>query len=199
MKEKRKSVIYWDAFTNEVLEASDIKNADTDTVKKIIFYGIKGMINRDKPKSYSQAVDDFYTLSYIKQAVSRLTPVQFMTVFPIDKEFDGEKWGTKDYFYTMDYINSFGKDKLIGDSVSEFLFEYTNINIMLFNVMVMSCMSDINRFQGKQTLAEQWVSEMGLKTYTRHTDSQGREYIMDSEGHTHKISKPRPRYLRLVK
>jgi len=43
-----------------------------------------------------------------------LTPSEFMTISPIEKEYNGHKWGFKDYFYTRDYINTLDPSKPIG-------------------------------------------------------------------------------------
>jgi hypothetical protein len=196
---KTKGEMYWNAFERLAFYNSHLESADTDTIKKLVFYGIKSMFNKPKPNSYDQANRDFAFISFINEAIGKLTSAQFMTIFPIDKEFDGEKWEMKDYFYTIDYINSIGMDSLIGDNVTEFLWEYYNMSVRLYNVRSMSALSDMRRYQGKPSIMEEWANNNGIKTYTKHTDNQGKEYIMDNEGRTTKLGKPRPKYLRLVK
>ncbi|MEC1757393.1 hypothetical protein [Schinkia azotoformans] len=187
-------------YFNALIKAySEYVDGDKDSLKKLIFYGIKTIVSKDKPESYQDAISDFDMVGVIKDLVAELTPAEFMTIFPIDKEYDGEKWGVKDYFYTIDYIKEIGTNEVLGDNALEFLMEYNNKIILLFNVRSMSLVSTMMKYQGKPSLLEQWASDNGIKTYTRHVDATGREYMLDSDGRTTKVNKPRPKYLRLVK
>ena len=75
-------------------------------------------------------------------------------MFPIDKDYKGNKWGLKDYFYTRDYINGLEQDKPIGEEILKFLWEYQNKDITDFNVCCMEAMSNLRKLDGLPSLAE---------------------------------------------
>ena len=69
----------------------------------------------------------------VMELLKQATPRQIMQVFPIHKEYDGTKWGEKDYFYTMDYLKGIYLDKPLGDELEEFLWHYYNWNVMMLD------------------------------------------------------------------
>jgi len=47
---------------------------------------------------------------------------------------------------------------------------------------------------------EEWAGIMGVKTYTMHTSSKGKEFLCDREtGKTTRLRKTKPKYLRLIR
>jgi hypothetical protein len=72
-----------------------------------------------------------------------LTPREFTNIFPIEKVYDGAKYETKDYFFTVQAIEKIGWDSVIDDDIVEFLWDYTNIYVSLFLVEMLGCTSDI--------------------------------------------------------
>lgn len=44
----------------------------------------------------------------MRHIMEGLTPAQIYQVFPIKKEYDGEKYGWKDYYYCMELVNEIG-------------------------------------------------------------------------------------------
>ena len=188
--------LYMNAHNRVLEEFNPYEGNSTDTIKKLVFYGVRAIIN--KPKSpcliKEEIEDDFKFISTIKTLMGALTPNEFTTVFPIAKEYNGHKWGFKDYFYTRDYISKLNQDKPIGvdEDILEFLFEYHNWEISMFVVASMGCISDLNRLEGKPTLAEEFAEIMGLDTYTVYKDDKGNDFIID-DGRTVKLEKPKPR------
>jgi len=193
--------LYYKAFSNTVIdwdknEGGNIK----EYIAKAIYYGIKTVITKPKANIYQEAIKDFQFANVIMDLIGTLTPGEFMNIFPINKIFTGHKYDTKDYFYTRDYINTLNPNEPIGDNKAEFLWEYTNINVTLFNVQLMSYMDTVNKLQGKPTLTEEFIRDTGLKTYSKFTDQRGREFFIDSEtGKTKRVNKPRPKHLKLIK
>lgn len=190
--------LYTNALSKTLeVAAKDADNLDKDTLKRIVFYGIKSLKGKDKPEDYKGLMRDFNLTNVVKESVARLTPREFMTVFPIAKTYDGGlDW--KDYYSTMEAVNEIGIDNVIGDQASNFLMEYDNLNVRLFLVEGMSIISSIRQFEGKPSLTQEWVGQEGINTYTEHTDGSGKKYMMDKNGRAFKISKPRPNYLKLV-
>lgn len=189
--------LYLKAFRN-VLYKHIESSKDMDSIKQIVFYGVKMFNDSPKAMSYGEAFYNFQLASYIQKLTSLLTPKDFMNIFPIEKDFKGYKCETKDYFYTMDYINKLDQDKPIGEEITEFFWEYQNWEITLFNVHILNLMSDVRRYEGKTSLAEEWSVMNGIQTYTLHKDNKGIEFLIDKEGKATRVQKPKPKHLKLV-
>lgn len=71
----------------------------------------------------------------VLNALRKRTPRDLLRLFPPTKEYDGERWGMKDYFYTMDKVRGFGLDKPLGKHVESFLWDYMepHLNAFLLN------------------------------------------------------------------
>lgn len=188
---KTRNEMYYQAFSKNVAKAAELEEVETDQIKKLVFYGIKRIVNNDKPKTYDEVGLDFSTIDFVKMSIGKLTPHEFMTVFPIKKDFDGEKWAMKDYFSTMKYIEKIGLHNKIGENASEFLMEYHNRDVMMFIVRSFSTLSDLRRFEGKQGIMEEWAQMNGIEMFTMRTDA--------TNGRTSGVKKSFPSYLKLVK
>lgn len=188
--------MYLNAYRN-TLNNHEGDMYDKDLLKKLIFLCVKIIINKPKPANYQEAHSEFelyYTLKIMMQA---LTPKEFMNIFPIKKEYDGHKYGAKDYFYTMDHLKTIDCDKPIEDA-DDFMWYYWNDDIHDLNVNMMMNLSYLRQMQGEPSLAEEWASENEIPMYTKHEDAAGNEYLLDEYGKTIKVNKPRPKHLRLV-
>ncbi|WP_029229210.1 hypothetical protein [Caldicellulosiruptor acetigenus] len=63
----------------------------------------------------------------------------------------------------------------------------------------MLTISQLRRFEGKPSLAEEMAKELGLKTYRLYQDSQGKKFLFDEEtGKTIRV-KERPKHLRIIR
>lgn len=200
--------LYVNAYYNTLVDfkAAYDKNPNQDFkpfYKKLIIYGVKAAIS--KPESdyidEDEAEEDFLTMEILQGLIAQLTLKEFMELYPIDKEYNGHKWGMKDYYYTKDYIKGLDVDKPIGkDNVLELLWEYSNWKITEFTVEILESVSRLRELNGEPSLAEEFAEEMGLKMHTLYKDQSGNEFIVDDEtGKTTKLVKPRPSYLKVVK
>jgi len=189
--------LYLSAFIN-VVKARIEDEENKRYIKQNALYGVKLINTLPKAIDYEDLVNRFQLVSAIKETMGLLTPVEFVNVFPIDKDYDGYKYEMKDYFYTIDYMNSLDPDKPIGEEITKLLWEYQNFEITMFAIDAMSLMSDIRRYE-QSSLMEEWAIEHGLETHTLHTDEKGKQYLMDKQGKTQKVTKPRPKHLKLVK
>lgn len=198
-----KHELYMNAYYRTLQAYNDNKDQDIrPVIKKLIICGVKA-INTNPEQEYIEreaAEQEFQFIELIKDFMSVLTPGEFMRLYPIDKEYDGHKYQSKDYFYTMDYLKDLDTDKPIGREILNFLWEYQNIEISLFGVRLLCSMSKLQRLNGEKTVAEDLADMMGVKTYNLYTDSKGREYVFDKEtGKTARAKKPKPRYLKVIK
>ncbi len=206
MNNKNKYDLYMRAY-QRTLANYTYEQSIRDTLKKAIVYGVKAI--NTQPKETLVLKDDyikrFQLISTIHYFMGILTPVEFINLFPITKEYDGHKYQWKDYFYTMNYIKTLDPNKPIApigqdDKILHFLWEYSNIEIERFTVKGMLCLSEIRQFEGQPSLMEEWAADKGIKTYTMYEDGQGNNFMLDGEtGKTTKVSRPRPKYLKLVK
>jgi hypothetical protein len=205
-----KNLLYLQAWCRTVKQNPDLdiaykRNPDNESrhiLKRIIYYGVKAVNTTPEPEHITReaAETNFQFISIIKDLMALLTPIEFMQMFPIEKDYKGHRWGFKDFFYTRDYINGLEQGKPIGGEILNFLWEYQNKDITEFNISSMEALSNLRKLDGLPSLAEEFADEMGLKTYTVHTDSKGREFLIDKDtGKTMRVKKSKPRYLKLVK
>ena len=132
----------------------------------------------------------------VSLCMARMTPLQFMRLFPITKEFDGERWGVKDYFSTMEYMRTLDWDKPIGGPRELFnlMWEYRNPQIEMFMVDWQMVMESWCHLHGEPGPLDQLIDSLGIETYTMHEDEQtGQEFMLSNKtGKTIPIStKPR--------
>ncbi|MGG0666739.1 hypothetical protein ABE042_21925 [Viridibacillus arvi] len=198
--------IYTDAFINQVKKvdsnstAGDFKDIAIDLRSRIIWAGVK-MTNCGSMDGGDLAyiTNKFHLIGSIKDMLGTLTPREFQTIFPIEKEYNGEKNQTKDYFYTRKFIEEFGLDKVIDSGVDNFLWEYQNWDINIFLLELMSITSKVYREQTGKGLMEKFCEENNIPTYTIYEDSEGMKHVHDNQtGEVSKLKKPCPRYLRVV-
>ena len=132
--------------------------------------------------------------------ISRITPKDLTQIFPITKEYDGKRWETKDYFFTMDALEKHGMDTPIAESVSEILFDYENWHVRHYEVAKMMVLSDLRKYDGHPGLMEEFMVKKGVTPMQMMTDDEGRQFMYDPEKHTSfPLARPRPRYLKVVK
>lgn len=178
MKSKIKSLnkftTYLRAYIRVLKKYPDaLENRERFAISKIVFYGIKCFLMSPKPTNYEESLSDFEMASALKQMVSELTPNEFINIFPISKEYDGDRYEIKDYFYTRDYIEKMDKGAPIGDKALEFLVEYTNEDIHRFSVRAAMCVSDIRKYEGHLDLMEEFMAADGYDTPNTFKNSKG--------------------------
>jgi len=89
---------------------------------------------------------------------------EFLSIYPLKKEFDGDKSGCKDYFYSKRYVDtiiSSGLNILDEDNIAEFLMEIALENRLFSFVMshLMMCgISEICRENSRPTPLDMLLS-----------------------------------------
>ena len=157
----------------------ELKRKHEDDFFKMLYLSIKLCGLEDyKILDGDEIEDEFQRIMIIEEMVGLMTPREFMRMFPIEKDYDGEKYQVKDYFYCIDYINEFGIDNHIGSNASDFLMEYWNWDV---NEYMVYCMGLVNRMYklhgGRDVLLELFESH-GITPHTFHSDG---EYMIDDE------------------
>ena len=205
-KQAKREQLYMKAFVRELdtISAYSDWNQYRDHLKRAVFYAVKYFslerIERrhsTEPRTIEQVDADFSLLQYVKMLMGQLTPREMMSMFPIEKEYDGEEFGCKDYFFTVEKLKDFDLDKPLGEEgLEDFLWCYWNDDLFAFDVISMSIISNMYKAQTGKGILEKWCEDQGIGTYTIN---QEKGIIQDNQtGEIHKLSK-KPSHLKIVK
>ena len=161
-----------------------ISDLPQDELAKIGFAGIKYICsmrdvtreNRrlgiDEGRTLAEEQVRFTVIDGIFTILGCLTLRNFVTTFPIDKTYDGAKWECKDYFSTMEVLSNMNWDKPIGrDELSELLWDYDNEDLRHAYVEFTTAMSAIYRAQTGKGIAETWLDDLGIPTFTEDKET----------------------------
>ncbi|MGN7478950.1 hypothetical protein ACTHOQ_13965 [Solibacillus silvestris] len=197
--------LYSNAFIKTLEPAmqkySTVKEYDKDTIKKLVWSGTK-MVNTFDSRSNDKEglLGKFSIITAVNTLMALLTPREFQNIFPIDKIYLDENDGWKDYFYTRKYIEAFGEDKVIGEEIENFLWEYQNWTISFYMVEKMGVISDLRKLETGKGIMEEFLEEQGVSTYTMHEGVNGKKFLENIQtGEVSEINKPKPKYLKLIK
>ncbi len=185
----------------------DIKNAtNQDILKKLIFYGVKYTSERmlEKSSSYEEVSNRLDMIMLIDKLIKGITFNEFINMFPITKQYDGKKYECKDYFSTIQYLNTVDLCSKIEDNVDNLLINYYNSDIARYQISKIMLIDELRWHEGKCSLLEEWVDTVNLDVNIckKKTDLEtGREYMIDRNGRTFGIEKPKSkiRHLKVVK
>lgn len=150
-----------------------------DELAKIGFAGIKYVCSMrdvarenmklgiDKGRTLAEEQVRFIVIDSIFTVLSCLTLRNFVTIFPIDKTYDGDKWEEKDYYYTTQVLSEMDWDKPIGrDELSELLWDYMNADLRHAYMEYTSAMSAMFKAQTGKGIMEKFFEDRGVPTYT---------------------------------
>jgi hypothetical protein len=157
-KNEPKSIEKMEAYTRIMHKSrenkTDIRDISHRGKLNLVYAFIRflGMVDADNDPEIFMSMFSFTT-----EVCKYLTPRDIEAILPIAKEYDGKRYGTKDYFSTKKVIKELGEDTPLGDNVNHFLFEYHNWHVMEFVVESMSAMSAIRRKQGKKEMFTMFI------------------------------------------
>lgn len=205
-KQAKREQLYMKAFVRELdtISAYSDWNQCRDYLKRAVFYAVKYFslerIDRrycTEPRTLEQVNADFNFLECVKMLMGQLTPREMMSMFPIEKEYDGEKSGCKDYFYTIEKLKDFDLDKPLGEEgLENFLWCYWNDDLFAFDMVAFSIISNMYKAQTGRGIMEKWCEEQGIGTFTMNQELC---IFKDNQtGEIHKLSK-KPSHLKIVK
>lgn len=119
--------------------------------------------------------------------IGRIKLKNLIKIFPVDKTYDGDRWGCKDYFFKMDVLKEKGLDNAVGrDGVFDLMWDYENRDLREFTVFYMSCMSAMYKQQSGVGIAEKFCEDNGIGTYTM--DRENGLLIDNQSGEIAKVS-----------
>lgn len=141
-----------------------------DVTIKMTYYGVKVIENI--PRDISE-VDEIRLQGIIKSTrtlLGMLTINELLYLFPIEKEYDGKKYGTKDYFSTIEFIKKYDKNKMIVDNLHDVLWGYYNWTLIHFDINCLMALSNDRKRNGQEGLMESFAREFKLDTYAIRED-----------------------------
>lgn len=116
----------------------------TKTTQQAVYEMIKYVSPTIDKQSWEWQKEWLFTLVDL---IEELTPRQFEQIFPIKKYFKGYKYGERDYFSVVNWIDEYiGQDNKIPNGI-EFLFEYRND---VADEAAINAMMIINKFHRRQ-------------------------------------------------
>jgi hypothetical protein len=196
--------IYSRIIFEKLTEAIMLDYVAPEVRKQLIYYSVKAMplkYNESGRITNSQDLDDLYTtIKYTDYLIGQITPRELTQIYPIAKSYDGDKYGTVDYFFTMEKLEEFGMDEPITeDKVMDVLFNYDNTHIRKYGCTKLCVISDLRRCEGHPGMAEEYFGPLGVGMYKMMTDEDGKQFLYDPDKQTtYPVTKPRPRYLRVI-
>ncbi|MEY8356816.1 hypothetical protein AALB39_26180 [Lachnospiraceae bacterium 54-53] len=131
------------------------KKLGRDNLKRYVFLGVKAfgnecLKNRDHSKIKSmERIEWIYERSHsIMTAIGLLTPKELIQIFPIKKDYGGEKGGYKDYFSVMETIGKLPQNKPIGSAqdAADVLWNYANPDTDYFLMMWIHSIDDLSTY-----------------------------------------------------
>lgn len=173
---------YQNALLQAIEKNKGLKIADypQEDLMKMACTGIKFICslcdvrheNERLKTGYKQSLNESKALSQLIDAVfimcGHLKLKNFVTTFPISKEYDGAKWECKDYFSTMEVLSVMDWDKPIGGKeLLELLWDYQNDDLGQACIEYTCAMSAIYRSQTGKGIMETWCEDNGIDTYTK--------------------------------
>lgn len=173
---------------------------DRDGLKKFAYYVVQyvKLIKTDDMDS-AELHSLFQLIDATTQFMGCMTPVEFIQTFPAEKQYDGHKYESKDYFTTMDSLKEYPPNKMIGEGIMKLLWDYHNWDIHRFESRKMCCISRIQRLNGEKDWFEQFFEDQG-RPLTMYYEDGGR-LVNSKTGEIIQTSKPkkrRPKYLSVV-
>lgn len=186
IKNKRSLLeVYPDAFVrfSEKLDLDNIFKYDQMSKEELIqyiFLGIKSINTihqRVKQKKNIDLLSSEYALiNNIVLAITYITPRDLIQIFPIKKEYNGEKYGIKDYYYSIQVMREAGLDKIMREEekVLEILWNLTNTDIKMFIVALVSCVNDIDYLQIEKSLLAEFLHKNDIDDETKIKEKKKR-------------------------
>ena len=141
----------------------------------------------------------------LETLMSLMTPEEIIRTFPITKTYDGKRWQCADYFSSLNLFADISMNLSLfiqGKQPFDILFGYQNPHICMFFTGMMGTVDKVRMANGEDDMLTAFFKEQGIEPphkMTMHKDADGKQYMMDEDGKTFKVHKPKPRYLKVVK
>ena len=164
-----------------------------------IFCGVKYINNYElNPKmTYKEYRFLFDFICMLKQNMRYIIVDDLITLFPIIKQYDGKKFECKDYYSTLEYLETIDREWYLEEGLDDFLWHYYNQDLMNLSIKELLILDRLRKFDGQKGLMEEWTDMLGVDTYIIN-EKEGYIYNKRTQK-TEPFKKAVPRYLKLVK
>lgn len=141
------------------------------------------------------------TTNRVKAGIAHLTVKDFIQMFPPDKNYNGRRDDSKDYFSTMQYIRSFEQDEAIGKGrVDELICEYSNEDIKRFVLAIWALVDKVRERHGLQSMAAEFMQAQGVSPVAIYKDNVGEYAVTGGRSYRiHKTKKRLPRGIKIIR
>ncbi|VUZ26894.1 Uncharacterised protein, partial [Acetobacterium wieringae] len=137
-------------YINSTQRALSEYDGTVSTARKLIFNAVRFFIHVDIDLYDRADLENLMDMSNaLSMVIAKITPADLMTIFPITKTYDGERYQMKDYFSAMEAVNAHGLHEPFktADNARALLWEYWNRDIMEYQVKLMSIISAFNQME----------------------------------------------------
>lgn len=124
-------------------------------------------------------------IQLVNMELKKMTYRDLVNIFPITKFYKGDKWDTKDYFYTMNYIKEHGGLDAYIEDPFDMVWDYQNKYIRKFGVKWMDYVND--KMQESTGID---VFEAFFHTDDFAKDSKGNIISVNKKGEVCKVANP---------
>lgn len=154
-------------------------SSTNETRKNVVYWAVRCVPYIDSSE------DKEVLIQLVDMELKKMTYRELVNIFPITKFYKGDKWDTKDYFYTMNYIKEHGGlDAYIEDPFN-MIWDYQNKYIRKFGVKWM----DYVNYKMQDTTGID-VFEAFFHTDDIAKDSKNNLIGVDKNGRVHKVANP---------
>lgn len=186
-KYHNKPLAFIEAYGRTIIRVSEKVQQnpeDRASWKQLAYTLVRLSRYQSEATTVKEAETKFTLFCGTKDILSLLTPREFLNTFPPDKQYDGERYGTKDYFTTMEAVSGYPQDAPIGKEIMSFLIDYMNTRIRLFTVEGMCLTGDMYRLQTGCNMVEDIFEEMGTPVdfTTMYTDPETKTKFTIQDG-----------------
>ena len=163
---------YQNAVKDAVRRTSQVQYWFQDDLMKVAFIGVKWIIAYKNLRYWNNRVLNcvesleeknlmYQILDNLFKIIGYIRLKNLIITFPIEKEYDGDKWGCKDYFYTMNVLKKNNLENAVGrDEVFNLLWDYVNDDLRTVAVEYMNCISALHKEQTGESLIENGMEEI---------------------------------------
>lgn len=186
---KRKNYL---RFKNHILRIvkntiDDYQKDETNrtTLKRLVLWLGRELVWETENKEF-YTTDNLFTVNELyKMMVSQLTYKEFTEIYPIDKSYDGNKIGIRDYYSTMNYLSTIDLDSTIDtkENVMDLFWEYSNFELL----DVASASLDVTSVMSEKLLGVDPLVAFITKEEGYAHDSKGNIVGVTADGRTHKV------------
>ena len=167
------------------IDACQKDENDRTALKRLVLWCGRELVYEYENRDY-YTIESLNTIRELYRIfVSKLTYREFMEIYPVNKRYDGDKWETRDYYSTMEFLSDIDLDSQIGGEkqVMDLFWEYDNwelLDVASASMCVMSAMS-------RKLLGVDPAEAFFTKEENYAHDSKGNIVGVTEDGKTHKV------------